>query len=165
MGYNWRSAHYFASRGDLGIQKFTTMPILILHGDNNSGNPTPLAQPAEIAADIGTTNIYVGPYADAPSTVACISSTVGAPNPVLTNCPTSFAKSFDNPCVSNVPPSQCPSVWEALSLSPKTGHYLVVFHNMDHTNGGFAIMNTFSDFVTTNFGTQPGCDGLTSCNN
>ena len=33
MGYNWRSAHYFASRGDLGIQKFKTMPILILHGD------------------------------------------------------------------------------------------------------------------------------------
>jgi hypothetical protein len=33
MGYNWRSAHYFASRGDLSIQKFKTMPILILHGD------------------------------------------------------------------------------------------------------------------------------------
>jgi transposase len=38
MGYNWRSAHYFASRGDLSIQKFKTMPILILHGDIDAGN-------------------------------------------------------------------------------------------------------------------------------
>ena len=52
MGYNWRSAHYFASRGDLSIQKFKTMPILILHGDIDASNPVPLDQPAEISADI-----------------------------------------------------------------------------------------------------------------
>jgi hypothetical protein len=45
MGYNWRSAHYFASRGDLSIQKFETMPILILHGDVETGNPVPLDLP------------------------------------------------------------------------------------------------------------------------
>ena len=52
MGYNWRSAHYFASRGDLSIQKFKAMPILILHGNIDAGNPVPLEQPAEISADI-----------------------------------------------------------------------------------------------------------------
>ncbi len=39
MGYNWRSAHYFASRGDLSIRKFKTMPILILQGDVDADNP------------------------------------------------------------------------------------------------------------------------------
>ena len=61
MGYNWRSAHYFASRGDLAIQKFKTMPILILQGDIDTANPVFLDEPAEISADIGATNIFVGP--------------------------------------------------------------------------------------------------------
>jgi hypothetical protein len=55
MGYNWRSAHYFASRGDLSIQKFKAMPILILHGNIDASNPVPLEQPAEISADIQAT--------------------------------------------------------------------------------------------------------------
>ena len=68
MGYNWRSAHYFASRGDFSIQKFKTMPILILQGDIDTANPVFLDEPAEIAADIGATSIFVGPNGLAPPT-------------------------------------------------------------------------------------------------
>jgi hypothetical protein len=38
--------------------------------------------------------------------------------------------------------------------------YLVVYHNMDHTNGGRAIENTFDNFAYQNFGETPGCDGV-----
>jgi hypothetical protein len=101
MGYNWRSAHYFASRGDLGIRKFDSMPILILHGDIDSPydsipvfNPVPLDEPVEFAPDINATAIFVGPngfpFCSAPSTVpnqpnciptseTCITGTAGAP--------------------------------------------------------------------------------------
>jgi hypothetical protein len=73
MGYNWRSAHYFASRGDLSIQKFKAMPILILHGNIDASNPVPLEQPAEISADIQATNIFVGPNGvSPPSSLPCI---------------------------------------------------------------------------------------------
>jgi hypothetical protein len=48
MGYNWRSAHYFASRGDLSIQKFKTMPILIFHGDVDTFTSIPFCQAAPI---------------------------------------------------------------------------------------------------------------------
>jgi hypothetical protein len=100
MGYNWRSAHYFAQPpttdigypgGDLSIQKFKTMPILILHGDIDFGvttnlgpevNPVPLAHPAAISPDIAATNIFVGPnnpaFQPCTSTVAqtCIPTSV-----------------------------------------------------------------------------------------
>ena len=79
MGYNWRSAHYFASRGDLSIQKFKTMPILILQGDIDTANPVFLDEAAEIAADIGATSIFVGPNGLAPPTgEPCIAGPVGA---------------------------------------------------------------------------------------
>ena len=57
MGYNWRSAHYFAAHGDLAIRNFSTMPILILHGD--ADGIVPLSQAAEISADIGMITIFV----------------------------------------------------------------------------------------------------------
>jgi hypothetical protein len=55
----------------LSIQKFKTRPILIFHGDVDTTvangvtelNPVFLDEPAELAADIGATNIFVGPAA------------------------------------------------------------------------------------------------------
>lgn len=53
----------------------------------------------------------------------------------------------------------------ALPLTPQPGvpqqqHYFVVYHNMDHVDGGAAIKNTFDGFVEKNFSKQTGCDGL-----
>jgi hypothetical protein len=82
MGYNWRSAHYFASLGDLSIQKFKTMPILILHGDIDTANPVPLDEPTEFAPDIiNATEIFYGPNGTAPANEPCIKPPppVGAP--------------------------------------------------------------------------------------
>jgi hypothetical protein len=174
MGYHWRSAHYFASRGDLSIQKFKTMPILILHGDVDTSNPVPLDQPAEISADIGATNIFVGPTGvSPPSSQPCIDGPVGAPLPsTLTapnkSCPISFTlMNTGDPCVNgSTPPLElglCKVL--LLPLTPPPGqpqqlHYLVVYHNMNHTNGGLAIKETFNRFAEQNFDRQPGCDGL-----
>ncbi|MDE2183655.1 MAG: hypothetical protein KGJ78_11610 [Alphaproteobacteria bacterium] len=174
MGYNWRSAHYFAARGDLAIRKFSTMPILILQGDIDAFNPVPLSQPAEISADIGATNIFVGPAGvSPPSSEPCIDGPVGAPLPASLaapdkSCPISFTPmNTGDPCVAdNTPPplmALCKVVM--LPLSPPAGqsqqlHYLVVFHNMNHTNGGLAIKETFNRFAEQNFMRQPGCDGL-----
>jgi hypothetical protein len=173
MGYNWRSAHYFASRGDLSIQKFKTMPIMIFHGDIDSGNPVFLDEPAEIAADIGATNIFVGPTSvSPPASEPCIAGTVGAPIPSSTTapnatCPISFTTmDATDSCVAGSVP-----VWMTacqpldLPLTPQAGepqqlHYMVVYHNMDHTNGGLAIKQTFNRFAELNFTRQPGCDGL-----
>jgi len=44
-----------------GIQKFKTMPILILHGDIDDNNPVFLNHAAKISTDIGATDIFVGP--------------------------------------------------------------------------------------------------------
>jgi hypothetical protein len=174
MGYNWRSAHYFASRGDLSIQKFKKMPILILHGDVDTNNPVPLDQAAEISADIGATNIFVGPTGvSPPSSQPCIDGPVGAPlPPTLTapnkSCPISFTlMNTGDPCVNgSIPPLElglCKVL--LLPLMPPPGqpqqlHYLVVYHNMNHTNGGLAIKETFNRFAEQNFDRQPGCDGL-----
>jgi hypothetical protein len=174
MGYNWRSAHYFASHGDLGIQKFKTMPILILHGDVDLGNPVWLAQPAEISADIGATNIYVGVNGSSPPTSEpCIAGPVGAPLPsTLTapnaTCPISFtAMNASNPSCLTPGPAPlyllglCSVV--LLPQTPPAGqmpHYFVVYQNMNHTNGGLAIKETFNRFAELNFDRQPGCDGL-----
>jgi len=173
MGYNWRSAHYFASRGDLGIQKFKTMPILILHGDVDTDNPVFLDEPAEIAADIGATGIFVGPNGLAPPTAEpCIAGPVGAPIPgSLTapnaTCPISFTpQDTGDSCVTGGVPllmSLCKVV--KIPLTPQQLHYLVVYHNMNHTNGGLAIKETFNRFAEENFRRQPGCDGLQfNCN-
>jgi hypothetical protein len=185
MGYNWRSAHYFASRGDLAIQKFRTMPILILQGDidtdyfpayplNPSPNPVPLAQAAAISVDIGATNIFVGPTGVAPpSSEPCIDGPVGAALPSsLTapnkSCPISFMlMDTGDPCVSGStpPPGLGLCKFLPLPLTPPPGqpqqlHYLVVYHNMYHTNGGLAIKETFNRFAEQSFDRQPGCDGL-----
>jgi len=174
MGYNWRSAHYFASRGDLGIQKFKTMPILILHGDIDAANPVPLNQPAAISADIAATNIFVAPNGVAPpSSEPCISGPVGAALPsALTapnaSCPISFkAMNTGDPCVNGATPPAFLGLCKVvlLPLAPPPGqpqqlHYMVVFHNMNHVNGGYAIKETFNRFAEQNFMRQPGCDGL-----
>ena len=39
-------------------------------------------------------------------------------------------------------------------------HYFVVYHNMNHVNGGPAIKETFNRFAELGFDRQPGCDGL-----
>ena len=174
MGYNWRSAHYFASRGDLGIQKFKTMPIIVFHGDIDFGNPVFLDEPAEIAADIGATNIFVGPTGLAALTaLPCIAGPVGAPIPDTTSMPTAFcpisftAMNTGDSCVSGgAVPGELPlCAVVPLPLTPPAGqaqqlHYMVVYHNMDHTNGGLAIKETFNRFAELNFHRQPGCDGV-----
>lgn len=174
MGYNWRSAHYFATRGDLGIRKFKTMPILILQGDIDAANPVPLDQAAEMSADIGATNIFVGPVSVSPPPAQpCVAGPAGAPLPTTllapnASCPVAFARmNSSDPCVSGASPPPglglCKVVM--LPLAPPSGqaqqlHYLVVFHNMNHTNGGLAIKETFNRFAEQNFSRQPGCDGL-----
>ncbi|HWA88796.1 MAG TPA: hypothetical protein VG889_02090 [Rhizomicrobium sp.] len=183
MGYNWRSAHYFASRGDLSIRKFKTMPILIFHGDVDMvpGDPAPLLNPVfldeatEIARDIGATNIFVGPggAVAAPGSEPCIAGDAGAPfmdaknPPKIASCPVSFtAMDTGDPCLSPNPTgvfSLCKVLM--LPLAPPSGqdqqlHYLVVYHNMNHVNGGLAIKETFNRFAEQNFLRQPGCDGL-----
>jgi hypothetical protein len=184
MGYNWRSAHYFASRGDLAIQKFKTMPILLLQGDNDVYtdpntqkpvyNPAPLNQAALMSADIGATNIFVGPTGvAAPSTVTCVAGPAGAALPVSLTapnalCPIAFTPmNTGDPCFANSAPPGFPLLCKVvmLPLSPPSGqpqqlHYLVVYHNMDHVNGGLAIKETFNRFAEQNFSRQPGCDGL-----
>jgi len=183
-GYNWRSAHYFASRGDLSIQKFKTMPILIFHGDVDTAvvngvtelNPVFLDEPAEIAADIGATNIFVGPGGTVmpPSSVTCIAGPVGAPFPDPNNppasvsCPITFAPmDTGDPCLSPSPTGFFTKTCLVLPLplppapgQPQQQHYFVVYHNMNHINGGPAIKETFNRFAELNFDRQPGCDGL-----
>lgn len=182
MGYNWRSAHYFASRGDLGIQKFKTMPILIFHGDvdsvvingNPALNPVFLDEATELAADIRATNIFVGPGGAAPpASEPCIPGAAGAafPDPThppaMTLCPVSFTPmDTGDPCLSPGPLGAfglCNALM--LPLAPSAGqpqqlHYLVVYHNMNHINGGLAIKETFNRFAEQTFFRQPGCDGL-----
>jgi hypothetical protein len=170
MGYNWRSAHYFAARGDLSIQKFKTMPILILHGDVDTDNPVFLDEPVELASDINATNIFVGPSGVSPlSSQPCMGSPVGAPIADSTTvapatCPVSYNPMDTNDsCVtgSTVPVelNEC----GALTLQPAPGkppHYFVVYHNMNHTNGGLAFKKTFNAFVKNKFGVDAGCDGV-----
>jgi hypothetical protein len=179
MGYNWRSAHYFASRGDFSIEKFKTMPILILHGDIDSEvvsgktafNPVFLDEPAEIAADLGTTNIFVGPMGTpAPSSEPCMGTPVGAPIPASetkppASCPIAFTEmNTGDPCFSAPPGTQICKV-VPIPLTPPPGqpqqvHYFVVYHAMDHTNGGLTFKETFNRFAEVYFFRQPGCDGL-----
>ncbi len=169
MGYNWRSGHYYASRGDLKIAKFKTMPILILQGDIDTGNPVFLDQAAAIATDIDADKIFVGPTGLTPPTSEpCIAGPEGAPLPAAltapnASCPISFIpKNTGDACVSGatVPPEMtaCPVV--ALPLTPAQLHDLVVFHNMNHVNGGLAIKATFDGFAELYFKKKPGCDGL-----
>ncbi|HEX4292915.1 MAG TPA: hypothetical protein VHZ29_02160 [Rhizomicrobium sp.] len=181
MGYNWRSAHYFASRGDLGLEVFKTMPILVLHGDNEididptnqvppSANPTSLSQAALIAPDIRATSIFVGPAASAPASEPCIDGAPGAAVATLSapnkTCPISFTvKNASDPCTNGAQwyLTACAAI--TLPLTPAPGalvqqHYLVVYHNMNHINGGLGILATFNGWVKHYFGPLPGCSGL-----
>ena len=180
MGYNWRSEHYFASRGDLGIQNFKTMPILIVHGDNEvdidpmsqavTPNPTSLSQAWLISPDIGARNIFVGPAALAPTSEPCIDGPAGAPVATLSapnkTCPISFtAMDTADPCTNGAQWYLMPCAALTLPLTPPAGlpvqqHYFVVFHNMNHINGGLGFLATFGKFVFTNFAHTAGCDGL-----
>jgi hypothetical protein len=173
MGYNWRSAHYFASHGDLGIEKFTTMPILILHGDIDFANPVPLNEPSELAADINAADIFYGPDGSAPANQPCVAPPTGAPivDPAThkplpgmpATCMVPFA-TIDNgdACLTASPltfaPVQCKVI--LLPLTPWQQHYLVVYHNMDHVNGGLGIKVQFDRFAEQNFRRKPGCDGI-----
>jgi hypothetical protein len=188
MGYNWRSGHYFAARGDLKIQKFRTMPIVIFHGDADPGNPaTPtvinpvfLNEPIALSADIGATNIFVGPNSSAPTGRPCIPSAlaVGAPvaDPVsheplsgaaLVSCLVSFTSvNQTDPCVNGdqmtlqgTQGTGCLPV-PLPSVTSQPPHYLVVFHNMNHINGARAIEATLSGFVQKYFGATAGCNGV-----
>jgi hypothetical protein len=179
MGYNWRSAHYFASRGDLSIQKFKTMPILIFHGDvdfyvnpnlPSSANPVYLNEATELAADINAASIFVGPTGSSPpASEPCMSGPVGAPIPdglagPTGSCPVAFMPmDTGDGCMTfsaTALPFNPGCVGLPLPLTPLQPHYLVVYDKMDHVNGGLAIKNTFSGFVLTNFGAPPGCNGL-----
>jgi uncharacterized ParB-like nuclease family protein len=186
MGYNWRSAHYFASRGDLSIEKFKTMPIMIFHGDvdqyiNSAGtlvyNPVFLDEAVEIANDIDAVKIFVGPTP--PTRLACI---INAGAPILRadhtflfepqTCPVSFSvMDAGDPCVTQLTLFLNTCKVLPLPLKPQFPgaeqplHYLVVYHNMNHVNGGLAIKNQFDSFAEQNFGKTPGCDGLEAgCN-
>jgi hypothetical protein len=129
-----------------------------------------LRQPALIAADIGATNIFVGPSnVAAPTSFPCIGGPIGAALPASlaapnATCPISFTPMDTNdPCTTTIPPGLCGTL--SLPLAPAQGepqqqHYFVVYHNMDHVDGGLAIKNTFDNFVQKNFGSNPGCDGL-----
>ena len=190
MGYNWRSAHYFASRGDLGIRKFKTMPILILHGDDNTVNPVLLDEPVEFAPDISATDIYYGPNMCVPTSESCLLPPVGAPivDPTThrpppvgfpPSCTVSFATTLGagDPCLgqngsmgpclggSNVTSfgsASCKVI--ALPLSAQQQHNLVVYHNMNHVNGELAIKDQFDRFAEQNFRRKPGCDGVPTSN-
>ncbi len=185
-----RSAHHFASRGDLWIRKFDSMPILILHGDIGSPgsvpfNPVALDDPLEFAPDIiGASEIFVGPngfsFCSTPSTVpnqpnciptseTCITGTVGAPivDPITHEplpgaiiVPSQFHA--DGPRELEFLPGQRPGELRvhACNAIPLQGHSLFVYHNMSHVNGGLGIQNQFNSFVQQNFGTPPSCDGV-----
>jgi hypothetical protein len=184
-GYNWRSGHYFAALGDLKIQKFRMMPIVIFHGDVDPGNPaTPnavnpvfLNEPITLAADIGATKIFVGPSSLAPTKRPCIPGAlaVGAPvaDPVshdalnqaaLVPCSVLFTPANHNdPCVTGDQMTLQTTACKAVPLpsSPsRAPHYLVVFHNMGHTNGARAIQATLNNLVQQNFGAPAGCNGV-----
>jgi hypothetical protein len=161
------------------------MPMLVFQGDIDtlpnpqsptmpSLNPVFLDVAAEMATDIGATNIFVGPSNVAPPTAEpCIAGAVGAPLPdnllaPNASCPISFtAMDTVDPCVagSEVPVEMplCKVLLLPLAApvgQPQQLHYFVVYHNMDHTNGGLTIKNTFNRFAELNFDRQPGCNGL-----
>ncbi len=180
MGYNWRSEHYFASRGDLAIERFKTMPIVIFHGDvdtqapifPNLLNPVLLDEPVQVASDLGTRNIFVGPGNLAPTAQPCISGPVGAPLPASMTkpdsmCPIPFEiMDAGDPCVAGAATPVIMPLCKVLPIlvsptgKPEPVHNLIVYHNMNHTNGGLAIKETFNRFGELYFRRQPGCDGL-----
>ena len=49
-----------------------------------------------------------------------------------------------------------------LPLAPQQLHYLVVYHNMDHANGGLAIKETFNRFAEQNFPASPAATACSS---
>jgi hypothetical protein len=182
MGYNWRSPHYFAARGDLSIDKFKTMPMLIFHGDVDyytnpllpaGSNPVYLDQATEMANRIGAASMFVGPMGSSPpASEPCMTGPVGAPLPNGLTQPTgSCAITFvpmdtGDSCLTMTPgtPPFSPGCAKIpLLMTPPHTRYLAVYNKMDHINGGLAIKNTFDGFVTTNFSLPTGCNGLEAC--
>jgi len=190
MGYNWRSARYFASRGDLRIRKFNSMPILILQGDIDSSygsfpfNPVALDEPVEFAPDINATDIFVGPsgfpFCNAQGTVPNDPNCIPTSQPCITDAGAPIVDPTTHEPLPGVPSScqvnfklMVPGNWTFCSgggpatfapspcdAIPLQLHSLVVYHNMSHVNGGLGIQTQFNSFVQQNFGTQPGCDGV-----
>jgi hypothetical protein len=69
-----------------------------------------------------------------------------------------------DPCLSASPLFSKICLVLPLPLTPAPGqpqqqHYFVVYHNMNHVNGGLAIKETFNRFAELGFD-RPGCDGL-----
>jgi hypothetical protein len=189
-GYNWRSANYFASRGDLSIKKFNSMPILILHGDidyyapygSGAFNPVALDEPVELAPYINATEIFVGPSGfpfcttagTVPNEAKCIPISqpciIGTGAPIVDPTTHEPLPGVPSSCQDNftlMVPGPClgggPGTFgpNACEVLPLPGlHNLVVYHNMSHVNGGLGIQNQFNSFVQQNFGTPPGCDGV-----
>ena len=180
MGYNWRSEHYFASRGDVAIERFKTMPIVIFHGDVDTQaplspgllNPVLLDEPVQVAGDLRTRNIFVGPSSLAPTAEPCIAGPVGAALPASltapnSSCPITFeTMDAGDPCVAGaavpliMPLCKVLPILVSATGRPEALHNLIVYHNMSHTNGGLAIKETFNRFGELYFRRQPGCDGL-----
>jgi hypothetical protein len=104
----------------------------------------------------------------APASEPCIAGPAGAPLPAglaapNASCPISFTlMDTGDPCVANgIPfPTVCAALHLPLAGQPQQQHYFVVYHNMNHIDGGFAIKNTLNGFIEHNFSRQPGCDGL-----
>jgi hypothetical protein len=72
-----------------------------------------------------------------------------------------------DPCLSPSPTGFFSKICLVLKLplppapgQPQQQHYFVVYHNMNHINGGPAIKETFNRFAELGFDRQPGCDGL-----
>jgi hypothetical protein len=137
-------------------------------------NPVFLDEPAEMSADIGATNIFVGPggAVSPPASEPCIAGPAGAPfpdptQPPAASCPISFTPmNIGDPCLSPSPTGLF-GLCKVLPLplpqpagQPQQLRYMVVYHNMNHINGGLAIKETFNRFAELNFDRQPGCDGL-----
>ena len=164
-GYNWRSAHYFASRSDLGIQKFkydadpdpawrqeidiasTPRPTARIRAQSH------LARPAGPDLQRYRRDQYFrwSTGVAAPTSEPCAPGAPGAPLPaspprraVRLVHPDGYERSLRANGLAY--PTGC-----ARSLPPLPGHrqqhYLVVYHNMNHINGGLAIKTTFGSFI------------------
>jgi hypothetical protein len=112
-----------------------------------------------------------------PTETACLAGPAGAPIPDATTvlnatCPISFTPApqpngKDDLCFTNtIPNTTIPGFCDDLNLLADTNripHYFVVYHNVDHVNGGFAIYLTLAGFVSHIFGLPPGCDFPVGC--
>ncbi len=177
MGYNWRSPYYFVWSGDLRpLLRIKTMPILILHGDSDTGNPVFLDEAEEMARGLTDTAIAsFGPVAN-PHGGDCIEGDAGAPIPAGVTGPNASCTFITGIIYPDIPANnpdhkactdpeneflvRCAPVPLLPNTPQGPPHYMVLFHNMGHVNGGLMIKETFNGFVENIFHTKPGCDGL-----